>query len=193
MGRAAYKGFRRRRGAARLVLSSSFSPSLSLRVVSVCVWVAAVGFGWGLGGACSCAVGLGRFGVGPVRALRVVIVMGLFFFLPSLSFLSHPFPAPHAPPPAAFATSAESPRRRLGVRVSIACGVSKRGFPFRFFSFGAKEPSRDRVLFVNREHANTTIRAHVWATAHGQPQPHRNSDASAHPVRLTYQALTIRS
>jgi hypothetical protein len=113
-----------------------------------------------------------------------------FFFLPSLSFLSHPFPAPHAPPPAAFATSAESPRRRLGVRVSIACGVSKRGFPFRFFSFGAKEPSRDRVLFVNTEHANTTIRAHVWATAHGQPQPHRNSDASAHPVRLTYQALT---
>lgn len=92
MGRAAYKGFRRRRGAARLVLSSSFSPSLSLRVVSVCVWVAAVGFGWGLGGACSCAVGLGRFGVGPVRALRVVIVMGLFF-----SFL--PFPFFHTPSP----------------------------------------------------------------------------------------------
>lgn len=177
MGRAAYKGFRRRRGAARLVLSSSFSPSLSLRVVSVCVWVAAVGFGWGLGGACSCAVGLGRFGVGPVRALRVVIVMGLFFFLPSLSFLSHPFPAPHEPPPAALRR-----RRRVPVGGSaFACplhvGSAREVSRFVSFPSARRSPAATEFFLSTR---NTRTQQYVLTYG---PRPTGSHNPTEIPTR----------
>jgi hypothetical protein len=181
VGRAAYKGFRRRRGAARLVLSSSFSPSLSLRVVSVCVWVAAVGFGWGLGGACSCAVGLGRFGVGPVRALRVVIVMGLFFF-PSFPFLSFT-PLPRATRAAAGRlcdVGGESPSAARRSRVHCMWGQQER-FPVSFLFLrreGAQPRPSSFCQHGTREHNNTCSRMGHGPRAATTPQKFRRVSSS---------------